>query len=163
MGDDEFRALVNAGPCVVMVQKGHMLGLLDERDLLRTRWLDSCVALERERDALRAEVAALRQAVERARGEALEEAARVAEDFRQSAHIAHDMRMGYFPKQSPLYHAIAAAIRARSDGTSEQWEPIPYTPGDPQPQISDGIYSGIRTDGRGGFEGIRARTGGGDA
>ena len=39
----------------------------------------------------------------------------------------------------------------------EQWEPIPYTPGDPQPRISEGIYRGIRTDGRGGFEGIRAR------
>jgi len=35
MGDDEFRALVNAGPCVVMVAKSDMLRLLDVRDALR--------------------------------------------------------------------------------------------------------------------------------
>ena len=32
MTDDEFRALVNAGPCVVMVAKSDMLRLLGERD-----------------------------------------------------------------------------------------------------------------------------------
>jgi regulator of replication initiation timing len=35
MTDDEFRALVNSGPCVVMVAKSDMLRLLDERDALR--------------------------------------------------------------------------------------------------------------------------------
>ena len=41
---------------------------------------------------------------------------------------------------------------------AERWEPIPYTPGDPQPRISDGVYRGIRIDGRGGFEGIRTHS-----
>jgi hypothetical protein len=36
----------------------------------------------------------------------------------------------------------------------DEWVPIPYNPGDPQPRITDGVYRGIRTDGRGGFEGI---------
>ncbi len=35
MTDDEFRALVEAGPCVVMVAKTDMLRLLDERAALR--------------------------------------------------------------------------------------------------------------------------------
>ena len=35
MTDDEFRALVKAGPCVVMVAKADMLRLLDERAALR--------------------------------------------------------------------------------------------------------------------------------
>jgi hypothetical protein len=37
MTDDEFRALVEAGPCVVMVAKSDMLRLLDERDELRAQ------------------------------------------------------------------------------------------------------------------------------
>jgi hypothetical protein len=35
MSDDEFRALVEAGPCVVMVAKSDMLRLLDERQAMR--------------------------------------------------------------------------------------------------------------------------------
>jgi hypothetical protein len=35
MTDDEFRALVEAGPCVVMVAKSDMLRLLDEVAALR--------------------------------------------------------------------------------------------------------------------------------
>jgi len=45
---------------------------------------------------------------------ALEEAARVAEQFRNNDWIAHDMRTGIFPKQSEPGVAIAAAIRALS-------------------------------------------------
>ncbi len=38
--------------------------------------------------------------------------------------------------------------------TTDGWVPIPYTPGDPQPRIADGVYRGIRSDGRGGYEGL---------
>lgn len=38
-----------------------------------------------------------------------------------------------------------------SDGP---WQAIHHTPGDPQPLISDGVYRGVRSDGRGGYEGI---------
>jgi len=51
-----------------------------------------------------------------------EEAARVAEQFRNKDWIAHDMRTGVFPKQSDPGVAIAAAIRAHSQaptGTDE--------------------------------------------
>ena len=34
MTNDEFRAIVAAGPTVVMVENGHMLSLLDDRDRL---------------------------------------------------------------------------------------------------------------------------------
>jgi len=43
MNDKEFRAIVDQGPLIVMVEKGHLLALLDERDELRE-----------ERDTLRA-------------------------------------------------------------------------------------------------------------
>jgi hypothetical protein len=43
MNDEEFRAIVDQGPLIVMVEKGHLLALLDERDELRN-----------ERDTLRA-------------------------------------------------------------------------------------------------------------
>jgi hypothetical protein len=43
MNDAEFRAIVDQGPLIVMVEKGHLLALLDERDELRE-----------ERDTLRA-------------------------------------------------------------------------------------------------------------
>ncbi|QNQ62481.1 hypothetical protein IB024_01610 [Brucella sp. 6810] len=49
-----------------------------------------------------------------ARELALEEAAQVAEKFRNKDWIAHDMRTGLFPKQSKPGIAIAAAIRALS-------------------------------------------------
>jgi hypothetical protein len=42
MNDEEFRAIVDQGPLIVMVEKGHLLALLDERDQLRE-----------ERDSLR--------------------------------------------------------------------------------------------------------------
>ena len=35
MTDEEFRAIIAAGPAVVMVESGHMIALLDERDGLR--------------------------------------------------------------------------------------------------------------------------------
>jgi hypothetical protein len=35
MNDEEFRAIVDQGPLIVMVEKGHLLALLDERDRLR--------------------------------------------------------------------------------------------------------------------------------
>jgi len=43
MNDAEFRAIVDQGPLIVMVEKSHLLALLDERDELRN-----------ERDTLRA-------------------------------------------------------------------------------------------------------------
>jgi hypothetical protein len=55
MTDDEFRALVEAGPCVVMVAKSDMLRLLDERAALRqisnsTGCMDACPCWRRLRD-----------------------------------------------------------------------------------------------------------------
>lgn len=44
-----------------------------------------------------------------------EECAKVAEQFTQTAHVAHDMKQGSFPQQSPMQVAIGAAIRARQD------------------------------------------------
>jgi hypothetical protein len=35
MTDEEFRAIIAAGPAVVMVESRHMIALLDERDELR--------------------------------------------------------------------------------------------------------------------------------
>jgi len=35
MTDEEFRAIIAAGPAVVMVESRHMIALLDERDGLR--------------------------------------------------------------------------------------------------------------------------------
>jgi len=43
---------------------------------------------------------------------AMEEAARVANDFTGADHAAHDIRTGIFPKQSYIGEAIAAALRA---------------------------------------------------
>jgi hypothetical protein len=40
---ETFRALVSQGPVVIMVEKTHMLALLDERDAL----LDECNALRK--------------------------------------------------------------------------------------------------------------------
>lgn len=37
---------------------------------------------------------------------------------------------------------------------TEGWVRIPHKPGDPQPRIADGVYRGIRSDGRGGYEGL---------
>jgi hypothetical protein len=37
---------------------------------------------------------------------------------------------------------------------SDEYQPIPHTPGDRQPMLADGIYRAIRMDGSGGFEGI---------
>ncbi|UXO85625.1 hypothetical protein [Brucella intermedia] len=65
------------------------------------------------REALQAAVPFLSQP-SAARELALEEAARVAEQFRNNDWIAHDMRTGVFPKQSEPGVAIAAAIRALS-------------------------------------------------
>jgi hypothetical protein len=48
------------------------------------------------------------------RAQALEEAAKVAEQFRNKDWIAHDMHTGVFPTQSEPGVAIAAAIRALS-------------------------------------------------
>ncbi len=41
-----------------------------------------------------------------------------------------------------------------SDSADEHWVPIAYNQGDPQPRISDGVYRGIRSDGKGGYEGL---------
>ncbi len=63
-----------------------------------------------------------------ARELALEEAAQVAEQFRNKDWIAHDMRTGVFPKQSEPGIAIAAAIRSlahadagKVEGDGSRW------------------------------------------
>jgi len=87
--------------------------------------------LAAERDALRAEVATLRQAVERARGEALEEAAVVALAYSQKRRRdAAKVKSGaVLPKrQSSNMHGAAAdaayylcqAIRARAGGAGDE-------------------------------------------
>ena len=50
---------------------------------------------------------------------------------------------------------LAAAAKAAETAIAETeiWVPIPYKPGNPQPRIKDGVYRGIRIDGKGGFEG----------
>jgi predicted KAP-like P-loop ATPase len=47
-----------------------------------------------------------------ARAVALEEAAKVAEEFNGAKHAAHDIATGVFPKKSFIGEAVAAAIRA---------------------------------------------------
>ena len=64
MTDEEFRAIIAAGPAVVMVESRHMIALLDERDGLRAE-------IERLRDAAKGLLAccwpSYRDAVEAAR------------------------------------------------------------------------------------------------
>ncbi|MCV9907067.1 hypothetical protein OIV19_05460 [Brucella sp. HL-2] len=63
------------------------------------------------------------------RAQALEEAAKVAEQFRNKDWIAHDMRTGVFPTQSEPGVAIAAAIRTlSSQPLSDGWLPIETCP-----------------------------------
>jgi hypothetical protein len=134
MTDDEFRALLAAGPCVPMVPREVMLALLDERDALRAEVAalradmeiaQANVLAENEaRVAAEAEVAALRQAVERARREALEEAARAIETHR----FEREQMMLVGPGRHGLYAIrpgdakdyLAAAIRARAGGAGDE-------------------------------------------
>jgi hypothetical protein len=145
MTDDEFRALVEAGPCVVMVAKSDMLRLLDERyglsQLVDRMHAQDVAAVDAwqaahpgqeflwpgqtrlsgwmlgENANLRAEVAALRQAMERARGEALEEAA-----------VIMDGRLAVYEAKLTDEAAIFAAayetagnlIRARAGGAGDE-------------------------------------------
>jgi hypothetical protein len=71
---------------------------------------DRIAALTAERDALALQV-------QRARDDALEEAAFAAESFTERRHIAHDIKCGDFPKRSDLRDAVAAAIRALRGAT----------------------------------------------
>ena len=48
MNDEEFRAIVNQGPLIVMVEKGHLLALLDERDRLRLALTEIAAGLDEE-------------------------------------------------------------------------------------------------------------------
>jgi hypothetical protein len=101
MTDDEFRALVEAGPCVVMVAKSDMLRLLDE-------------------------VAALRQSVERARGEALEEAAGWHDEqaelrWQRCREYGHGTIERQQNREVARAHEdYAAAIRARAGGAGDE-------------------------------------------
>jgi hypothetical protein len=52
MTDEEFRAIVAAGPAVVMVDSRHMIALLDERDSLRAENYRLRQTLEEAADAL---------------------------------------------------------------------------------------------------------------
>jgi hypothetical protein len=87
--------------------------------------------LAAERDALRAEVAALRQSIERARREALEEAAEIALAYSQKRRRdAANAKIGMNPskRQSGATHGAAAdtayylhqAIRARAGGAGNE-------------------------------------------
>jgi uncharacterized protein YfaS (alpha-2-macroglobulin family) len=67
--------------------------------------------MQSEIDALRAQVAALRQAVERARGEALEEAAGIAEA---------PLRSLTYGGCRTAYEMVARAIRARAGGAGNE-------------------------------------------
>jgi hypothetical protein len=46
MNDEEFRAIVDQGPLIVMVEKGHLLALLDERDRLRLTLAEIVASLD---------------------------------------------------------------------------------------------------------------------
>jgi hypothetical protein len=46
MNDEEFRAIVDQGPLIVMVEKGHLLALLDERDRLRLALAEMAAGLD---------------------------------------------------------------------------------------------------------------------
>ena len=46
MNDEEFRAIVDQGPLIVMVEKGHLLALLDERDQLRLALTEIVASLD---------------------------------------------------------------------------------------------------------------------
>jgi hypothetical protein len=46
MTDEEFRAIIAAGPAVVMVESRHMIALLDERDALRAALQHAEAAME---------------------------------------------------------------------------------------------------------------------
>ena len=68
MTDEEFRAIIAAGPAVVMVESRHMIALLDERDGLRgeverlrdaAKGLLACCCWPCCRDAVKAARAAL--------------------------------------------------------------------------------------------------------
>ena len=77
--------------------------------------------LAAERDALRAEVAALQQAVERARGEALEEAAALIETHVYSQGASGPYLRHAADARLDTHHAtIAAAIRARAGGAGDE-------------------------------------------
>lgn len=97
------------------------------------QWFDT---LEAAKAAAQADYAArVRSAIEVSapapspRAQALEEAAQVAEQFRNNDWIAHDMRTGVFPKQSEPGVAIAAAIRAlSSQPVADGWLPIETAP-----------------------------------
>jgi hypothetical protein len=54
--------------------------------------------------------------------------------------------------KAELAAAVKAAVVVIAE--TETWVPIPYTSGEPQPRIKDGIYRGIRINGKGGFEGL---------
>lgn len=55
---------------------------------------------------------AIAAALRKAREDALEEAAKLADEFTTTKHIAMDVESGIFPNQSTVRAAIAAAIRA---------------------------------------------------
>jgi hypothetical protein len=46
MNDAEFRAIVDQGPLIVMVEKGHLLALIDERDRLRLALIEVMSGLD---------------------------------------------------------------------------------------------------------------------
>jgi ABC-type transporter Mla subunit MlaD len=84
---------------------------------------ESLHSLAAQNDALRAEVAALRQAVERARGEALEEAAGIADEHTQPSPL-HNYGPARRSKEDLAYsfaaQDIAFAIRARAGGAGNE-------------------------------------------
>lgn len=53
MNDEEFRSIVDQGPMVVMVEKGHLLALLDERDKLQLTLTKAMSELLEMNDAIK--------------------------------------------------------------------------------------------------------------
>jgi len=99
---NEYRAQIKAGALRVIVSRKDMLQLLDERE------------------SLRAEAAALRQAVERVRVNALEEAAQIADTISDEQDVlaietTDDHAACAHRQAEEVCWRIAAAIRARSD------------------------------------------------
>jgi hypothetical protein len=91
--------------------------LLRERDEARSRFndIDLCRMAQSPCNALldaETRIAELTRERDEARAAALEEAAKVVEEFNLAKHAAHDIATGVFPKKSFIGEAVAAAIRA---------------------------------------------------
>jgi hypothetical protein len=95
-----------------LVEEEHTVSRLDNDEANAALIVAAVDALPALIDRLEAAEAALADA----RAKALEEAARIADEWTAADHIAQDKRLGIFPKCSPIQDAIATAIRALKGG-----------------------------------------------